>query len=173
MRRATLDSAMMAKHFAPVGARTPRSPLLATWFMSSGQLEKSGDDLALDATELSQDLQDWPTGHFVTRQRESDALLTELRQYEGRQLSTDERRARIALRNDLQVRTHIEAQAVQGVRPMLTEPDLRASLQSGNGLFDRSHLAIAAFVNEQLSPDAEGAATYLRLAPPDRSYNEH
>ena len=173
MRRATLDSSVMAKHFAPVGAQTPQSPLLATWFMSGGRLEKSGDDLALDIAELSQDLHDWPTGHFVIRQRESDALLTELRDYHGRQLSTDERRSRIALRNDLQGHTRIETRAVDAVRAMLTEPDLRASLQSWIEPFDRSHLAIEAFLNEQLFPDFDGPSTHLRLTPPGRCYSEH
>ena len=91
MRRATLDRAVMAKHFAPVGAKNPRSPLLATWIMSDGRLQTTGEHLALDVAELSEDLHDWPTGHFVIRQRESDDLLTELRRYEGRELSTDER----------------------------------------------------------------------------------
>lgn len=174
IRRAALDSAVMAKHFGPTGAQTPRSPLLATWFMSSGRLENSGDDLSLDVVELYQDLHDSPTGHFVVRQRESDALLTELRQYEGRELSTDERRARIALRKDLRARRDVEARAVQGVSAMLADPNLTASLTPFHWPIEKSHLAIEAFVNEQLNPEtAHGPATYLRLSPPGRDYHEY
>ena len=91
VRRAMLDPAVTAKHFGPSAGAAARSPLLATWFMSEGRLEMTGDDLALAVAELSQDLRDWPTGHFVIRQRESDALLSRLRNFEGRQLSRPDR----------------------------------------------------------------------------------
>lgn len=173
LRRATRDPAVMAKHFAPIGAQAPRSPLLATWFMSHGRLEKGGDDFALDVVELSQDLHDWPTGHFVIRQRESDELLAELGRYEDRQLSTEERRNRIALRTELRAHTDLEARAVQAVTAMLTDPDLVASLQSVFEPFDRSHLAVEAFVNDQLRPlSGHPGVGYLRLTPPGRAYHE-
>jgi hypothetical protein len=79
VRRATLDPQVADKHFGPSGGGAPRSPLLATWMISKGKLEKTGAELELSVKELTQDLHDWPTGHIVVRQRESDALLEKLR----------------------------------------------------------------------------------------------
>ena len=169
MRRAARDRSVMNKHFAPVGGEAPRSPLLATWFMSDGRLELTGDDLALGAAELSQDLHDWPTGHLVVRQRESDVLLAELRCYEDRDLTRNERQARIALRRKLRDLTDAEGLAVQVVTAMLTDPDLIVSLQSVYKPYERAHLAIESFLNEQLSssPQYEPGDRLLRLSPPD------
>jgi hypothetical protein len=63
--------------------------------MSKGKLEKTGKELELSVKELTQDFHDWPTGHIVVRQRESDDLLERLRAFEGRKLSNTERRKRI------------------------------------------------------------------------------
>lgn len=95
LRRATLDPQVANKHFGPSGGGAPRSPLLATWMMSKGKLEKTGKELELSVKELTQDFHDWPTGHIVVRQRESDDLLERLRAFEGRKLSNTERRKRI------------------------------------------------------------------------------
>ena len=72
VRRATLDPSVADKHFGPAGGGALRSPLLATWMMSNGKLEQTGEELALSVEELTHDFHDWPKGHFVIRQRESD-----------------------------------------------------------------------------------------------------
>ncbi|MEJ2375712.1 MAG: hypothetical protein P8Y71_09935, partial [Pseudolabrys sp.] len=122
LRRATLDQDVANKHFGPAGGGAPRSPLLATWMISKGHLEKTGRELALSVEELTQDLHDWPTGHFVIRQRESDALTEKLRHFESRNLSTAERKQRIALRKELRILTDAEERDVRGVKLMLTDP---------------------------------------------------
>jgi hypothetical protein len=96
VRRATLDRNVADKHFGSAGGGAPRSPLLATWMLSKGRLEKTGEELALSVEELIQDLHDWPTGHFILRLRESDDLTEKLRRYEGRNLSNNERKQRKA-----------------------------------------------------------------------------
>ena len=108
IRRAKFDPAVMAKHFGPSTGSEARSPLLATWFMAEGRLEMTGGDLALAVAELSQDLNDCPAGHFVIRQRESDALLSRLREFEGHMLSKPERETRISLRAQLRTLTNTE-----------------------------------------------------------------
>ena len=172
VRRAKLDSAVMAKHFGPSTGAGARSPLLATWFMAEGRLEMTDDDLALAVAELSQDLRDWPTGHFEIRQRESDALLSRLREFEGRMLSKPERETRINLRRKLRTLTNTEERAVRAVRVMLVDPDVSSWLQSIYEPYDRSPIAIEAFVNEHANPKMlPGMPTYLRMTPPDNPEN--
>lgn len=166
VRRATIDSSVADKHFGPAGGGAPRSPLLTTWIMSHGKLEKTGDELALSVKELVQDLHDWPTGHFVIRQRESDEILKKLRIYEGRELSTAERLARVALREELHALTDAEERAVRAVNLMITDPQL--SLWFLKVCEPDLPLAIEAFVNNELRPtlakDPQGAT--LRMSPP-------
>jgi hypothetical protein len=50
--------------------------------MSGGVLEKTGRELELSVAELAQDLRDMPAGHFVIRQRESDAIVEKLKAFE-------------------------------------------------------------------------------------------
>jgi hypothetical protein len=167
VRRATLDRSVADKHFGPTGG-APRSPLLATWFMSQGKLEKTGDELVLSVVELVQDLHDWPTGHLVIRQLESDKILEKLRIYETRQLSTAGRLARIALRKELLTLTDAEERAVRAVDLMITDPELSLWFLKVQEPHSDLPLAIEAFVNNALRPKLLKDPPYatLRMSPP-------
>lgn len=172
VRRATLDPQVANKHFGPAGGGAPRSPLLATWMMSNGKLELSGGDLELSVAELVQDLYDWPDGHIVIRQRESDVLLETLRHFEGRDLTTEQRKERVALRTQLQKLKAAEALAVQGVMLMLTDPvvsELILKVWEND-----APLAIQGFLNGHLGLGAQENSfgkTYLRLTLPDEDHH--
>lgn len=172
VRRSTLDPNVADKHFGPAGGRAPRSPLLATWMMSGGLLELTGQELELSVAELAQDLRDWPAGHFVVRQRESDKLVEELKDFERPGLSAAQRRRRIELREQLRRLTDAEARAVQGVRLMLADPDISSWLLK---VWEPAEvpLSVAAFINGHIDVGriSTRMSTYLRMAPanaPDR-----
>lgn len=170
VRRATLDPQVADKHFGPSGRGAPRSPLLATWMMSNGKLEKTGTELQISAKELIQDLHDWPSGHVVVRQRESDILLDQLRGFEGRELTKKEREERIELRDELRVLTNAEDEAARAIRFMLTDADVSPWLM--NSLEEDIPLAIEAFINNQLWPrktPSNASGVYLRMSPPGDS----
>lgn len=173
VRRATLDPDVADKHFGPIGGGTPRSPLLAVWMMSGGVLDKTGRELELSVAELAQDLRDMPSGHFVVRQRESEAIVETLKAFEGPGLSQSQRQERINLREKLRILTDREARAVDGVRAMLTDPDIapwvlqvwRPSL---------AHVSVSAYVQDHtggLIPT--GVSNWLRLYPPNDYLSEH
>lgn len=167
VRRAILDPQVADKHFGPSGGGALGSPLLATWMMSKHKLEKTGDELELSTKELIQDIHDWPTGHIVIRQRESDDLLEQLRSYEGRKLSVKDRKKRIKLRDDLRVLTDAEGEAAQAIMLMLTDPDVSTWLLK---VWENdAPLAIEAFINNHLRPRVGSSITsnqYLRMSPP-------
>lgn len=167
VRRATLDHWVADKHFGPSGGGAPRSPLLATWMMSNKKLELTGAELELSVTELVQDIHDWPDGHIVIRQRETDTLLEQLRPFESKHLSTAERKTRIRLRDDLRVLTDAEHDAARGVMLMLTDPLASCWLLEVWGR--DAPLAIEGFINHQLRPltvSSGSRETFLRLSPP-------
>jgi hypothetical protein len=168
VRRATSDSDVANKHFGPTGGDTPRSPLFTVWMMSGGVLEKTGRELELSVAELAQDLRDVPTGHFVIRQRESDAIVEKLKAFERPGLSSAQRQERISLREELRILTDREARAVHGVRAMLADPDIapwvlqvwRPSL---------AHASVAAYIQNHTggADIGTGISNWLRLYPPD------
>ena len=169
VRRATLDQSIADKHFGPAGGGAPRSPLLATWIMSNGKLEKTREERALSVAELAEDLHDWPTGRFVIQQRESDKILEKLRSYEGRKLSMAERKTRIALRKKLRVLTDAEDLAVRAVNLMLADPELSGWFLTNGEPNNGVPLAIEAFLKNHLRPEfgrVPHDATYLRVSPP-------
>ncbi len=177
VRRATLDPQVADKHFGPSGGGAPRSPLLATWMMSKGKLEKTGAELELSVKELTQDLHDWPTGHIVVRQRESDALLEKLRDYEGRRLPDKKRKERINLRDELRVLTDAEDEAARAIMLMLADTDVSVWVLK---VWEKdAPPAIEAFVNNQLRPRkrrSNAGTLYLRMSPPgdpERRCSEH
>lgn len=123
VRRATRDPEVATKHFGPNGGG-PRSPLLGVWYLSNGGLEGKKDELDVGIRELMQDIVDYPTGHIVVRQRESDILLEKIASFAGRPLKIAERKARIALRDELQRLTRQETNAISGIKLMLTNPEM-------------------------------------------------
>ena len=167
VRRATLIPAVADKHFGPSG-QGARSPLLVSWMMKAGKLERSGRDLRLDIAELILDLQDWPDGHIVVRQRESDALLQILRGYHGRNLSPTQRQAQVDLRKQLRRLVDQEARAVRGVTMMLTDPALSDWLLKVWEPNDDALVAVEAYLNNEIAPPGKTPmnATQLRLTPP-------
>ncbi|WFU52541.1 hypothetical protein QA639_22850 [Bradyrhizobium pachyrhizi] len=174
VRRATSDPDVADKHFGPTGGNARRSPLLAVWMMSGGALEKTGRELELSVAELEQDLRDMPAGHFVIRQRESDAIVEKLKAYERPGLSVAQRQERINLREKLRVLTDWEMRAVEGVRAMLTDR-LIAPWVLKAWSPSLVHVSVAAYVQN----DTDGAigkwspSSVLRLYPPNDRKREH
>ncbi len=171
VRRVTLNPAVADKHFGPSG-QGARSPLLISWMMKAGKLERSGPDLRLDIAELVLDFQDWPNGHIVVRQRESDALLQTLRGYHGRKLLPTEREAQIDLRKQLRRLVDQEARAVRGVTMMLTDPVMSDWLLKIWEPDNDAPVAVEAYLNNEVVPRSAKSpvnATYLRLTPPHAS----
>jgi hypothetical protein len=152
-----------------MGSGAPRSPLLATWMMSQGKLEKTGTELKLSVKELIQDLHDWPTDHVVVRQRESDALLEKLRAFEGKTLTNKERNQRIKLREELGRLTDAEDEAARAIMLMLADPIMSVWLLKIWRDDDDAPRAVEAFVNSQLWPRKDppnASGVYLRMSPP-------
>ena len=182
VRRATLDPRVADKHFGPAGGDAHSSPLLATWMLSRGILEKTGEDLNISTYELVQDFNDWPSGHIVVRQREIDFLLEELRHFEGKPLSQNERKLRIKLREELHALVDAEEQAKRAITFMLTDPEVSVWLLK---VWEQhAPVIIKSFINNQLQPSSTmhsavgitlplglGSTHYLRMSPPgDQSW---
>ncbi|MFG1464288.1 hypothetical protein V5F77_15460 [Xanthobacter sp. DSM 24535] len=173
LRRAIKDAQVADKHFGPNGG-APRSPLLGIWYTKDGRLEKTSSALSLDFRELWEDFQDWPDGHVVVRDRQSDSLIEKIAALGENPKSTTLREQRLELREQLRGVQRREVAAQNGVVRMCTMPELRTYLYQ----VKQPKLAaecIGAFINEQMA--APGSRNYqssqfLRMQPPNNKRNE-
>lgn len=174
LRRALKDPQVAEKHFGPMGSAL-RSPLLGTWYTKNGSLEKTSEELALDFQELWEDFQDWPTGHIVLRDRETDDLYQQIATIGDSPQSTSARKQLLKIRQKLRGLARRENAAQEGVVRMCTMAELRTYLYRVKGP-ELAADCIAGFINEQMSPP--GAKSYsmdsrfLRLHPPNNARSE-
>ena len=105
-----------------------RSPLLVVFYLKGGRLEAVGEDLKLAIRELVQDFGDDSSGHIVVRQRESDAMVDEIVASGNPRSTKRDRRQRIELRDQLHRLTRQESRGAEGVRLMLTDPQMTSWL---------------------------------------------
>jgi hypothetical protein len=174
LRRATKDIQIATKHFGPNGG-SPLSPLLGTWYTEGGRLEKPDAVISLDFRELWQDFQDWPNGHIIIRQRETDILVQKIAALEESPKSKTSRERRFELREQLSRLRRREEATQDGVKRMCTMPELRFYL------YMIKQPAIAAkctigFIHEQmLVPDTKYHVNqvFLRMYPPNNLRKIH
>lgn len=167
LRRALKDPQVADKHFGSKGSPA-RSPLLGTWYTTDGRLEKTSSELSLDFQELWEDFQDWPNGHIVIRDRETDSLNKQIAALGDGVRTKSKRKERLALRQQLRGLKRREEAAQEGVVRMCTMAELRTYLYR----VKEPKLAadcIAGFVNEQMSGPgsrARKSGQELRMTPP-------
>ncbi|MXN30117.1 restriction endonuclease [Delftia sp. CH05] len=167
VRRITLQRNVAAKHFGAVGGSAPE-PLLKTWFSSNGILEVDETAFELEVRELELDLNDWPSGRLVIRQRESDALLQKLRNYENRQLNDAQRRDRIKLRQQLRRLVSDEERAARHILRVMNEDTLSSYVCKA--WEEDTPQILRAYIQTSLDQESfiVGAGTIeLRIFPPD------
>lgn len=101
IRKVTLFSNVASKHFSSGSNANEFSPLLATWYIRAGKIELSGKEWANAVRKLAEDFYDWPTGHIVIRQRETDELIEEINKLETHSTQVNTQQTKLELRQKL------------------------------------------------------------------------
>ncbi|HLO64934.1 MAG TPA: hypothetical protein VK165_18385 [Azonexus sp.] len=123
VRRVARYDDVARKHF-PLGTRGDGfTPLLATWYTRDGKLEVTGEEWELSVRELGEDYQDWPSGHVVVRQRETDDLATKIGGLQG--TSNNDREHKLKLRRELRLMREKEARLEKTIRKLYTHPQFK------------------------------------------------
>lgn len=94
--------------------------------------------------ELVHDPRDFSAGRIVLRQRESDELVAQLAVYDGRDLTIEERKTRLALRDKLALKEQREMRISRGLKLLLGDPTL-SPWDPGDAA-----RAVTGFVNHEL-----------------------
>lgn len=107
VRKIALYPMVAKKHFS-VGANSNEfSPLLSTWYTSDGKVELADEEWSIAVRELYEDYHDWPTGHVIVRQRETDELVKKINEMAVEPIQKDIRIKRLELRKKLrQMKKH-------------------------------------------------------------------
>ncbi|WP_024527270.1 restriction endonuclease [Serratia fonticola] len=101
VRKIALYPMVAKKHFS-VGANSNEfSPLLSTWYTSGGKLELADEEWSIAVRELFEDYYDWPTGHIIVRQRETDELINKINKMAVESIQKNIRIERLELRKKL------------------------------------------------------------------------
>lgn len=161
-RRITLNKIVADKHFGATDGST-QSPLLASYFAKCGKLRLTNEALAISLSELLLDFQDWPNGHVVVRQLESDAVAEEIKAVEVGSLTDSKRKQRIELRTKLLKLRKKEERIAIALRFFFSTPRFRDWLEIWK---DEQATIIRCFVEQQLNGSFSGEHYELDLWPP-------
>ncbi|BBB62016.1 hypothetical protein UNDKW_3743 [Undibacterium sp. KW1] len=161
-RRVTLNKVVADKHFGATDGST-QSPLLASFFVKDGKLQLTEEALDIVVSELLLDYQDWPKGHVVVRQLESDELAEEIKRVEVGSLTNSKRKKRIYLRTKLLKLRKKEVRIATALRFFFTTPSVQDWFEVWQ---DEQATIIRCFVEQQLNEGFSGKHNELDLWPP-------
>lgn len=162
-RRVARYDDVARKHFPLGGHENGFTPLLATWYTRDGKLEATSEEWALSVRELGEDYQDWPSGHVVVRQRETDDLVTKIRGMQG--TSNEDRKHKLELRRELRHMREKERRIEQTIRRLYTHQLLKSYMLE---VYDKDSPTILQSVIEfEVRQDLQSAGECkIRILPP-------
>lgn len=167
VRRVAQYERVARKHFPVGGGSGEFSPLLATWYTTGGKLELTDSNWHLAVCELGEDFHQWPTGHVVIRQRETDALMEKLHGVEKKLPSPKARLARIQLRRELRYMRDREKRIEETIRMLYTNERLKVyMLDLDVAGVDASELLQAIIERELHQGPHDVCPQKIRLFPP-------
>jgi hypothetical protein len=166
-RRVTRYEQVAKKHFPGFGSAELVSPLLATWYTSRGKLELTGEEWNLAVGEAAEDFFDWPGGHIVVRQRETDTLSQELQELVGAQRSTALRSRTLKLRQKFRRMLVAERQVEATIKLILSYEKFRSYFLTLWGEHDDLPIVIRSIIEDYLDPELGPAHDLkIRVHPP-------
>lgn len=170
VRRVALYDRVARKHFSLGGTKIDFSPLLATWYTTDGRLELATRDWGVAVGQVSEDFYDWPTGHVVVRQRETDAMLNELQAMEKMPSSLQGRTEKIRLRRKLRGMKEKERRLQETIRMLYTNELLKFYMMDLDESGKDAQEILKAIIESDLC-QCVGSAGYekIRLFPPTPS----
>lgn len=166
VRRVARYAVVANKHF-PLSSGGSFSPLLATWYTSNGELELTGEEWKLAVLEIGEDLQDWPTGRLVVRQRETDAVLSLLQEADVQAMDSEQRRERIELRRRLRYLQDRERRAYETVHMLYTNDRLKFYMLELDDSGDDAQEILRSLIEFEMDPNlSDVMPCKIRLTPP-------
>lgn len=167
VRRVAQYDRVARKHF-PIGTTNNEfSPLLATWYTKSGKLELIDEGWHLAVGEVGEDFHEWPTGHLIIRQRETDAMMAKLQKMERRPATAQGRTAVLKLRRELRYSRDKERRVQEIIRMLYTNERLKFYMLDLDETGNDAKEIVQALIEFEVSKVSEDTwSEKIRLVPP-------
>jgi hypothetical protein len=167
IRKIILFPIVARKHFAVSANTNEFSPLLATWYTSSGKVELPGEEWSIAVRELAEDFYDWPTGHVIIRQRETDKLIDNINSLELNLIQENSRNERLKLRQTLRRMKESERYLQDILHNIFLNKKLRFYVFDLNEDESDAPGILRAIIENALSSiDTSFKPTKIKLSPP-------
>lgn len=167
IRRVALFEHVARKHFSVGSNKSQFSPLLATWYTRDGYVELSGTEWYLSVGEVGEDFYEWPTGHVIVRQRETDRIIESIKEKGDLSNCQEVRDTVIKLRRKIRTMKEMERSIQDTIRMVFTTERLRFYLCDLNDDGSDAPEILKCIIESELSilKDISGLSK-IRLYPP-------
>ncbi|MEQ1962752.1 hypothetical protein ABLB69_06170 [Xenorhabdus khoisanae] len=167
VRKIALFPSVASKHFSLGTNANEFSPLLATWYIRAGKIELADEEWSIAVREMAEDFYDWPTGHVVIRQRETDKLIEKINELDITPMQENARQIRLELRQKLRQMKENERYLQDVLRNVFTNGKLRFYIfdlcQDGG---DAPEI-LRSIIESRLSPvDSSFKPSKIKISPP-------
>ncbi|WP_336151301.1 hypothetical protein [Acinetobacter ursingii] len=125
VRKVALYDQVAKKHFSIGSSEHKFSPLHAIWYTNQGKLELTGLEWQLAVEEVSEDFAEWPSGHIIIRQRETDELLKQRQEIESLSRNVNQRKKLLLLRRELRYALQRERKIEHQIQQLYASESLR------------------------------------------------
>ncbi|WP_350326866.1 restriction endonuclease [Pectobacterium aroidearum] len=167
VRKISLYPMVAKKHFSAGAYSNEFSPLLTTWYTSSGKVELADDEWSIAVKELFEDYYDWPTGHVIVRQRETDELIKEINEMVALPIQESTRIKRLELRKKLRRMKEKERYLQDVLHNIFRNGKLKFYIFNLNEDGDDAPVILRSIIENSLSlTDISSRLSKIRIYPP-------
>lgn len=169
VRKVASHPIVAKKHFPIAGSEEVFSPLLASWHTKDGKLQISEAEWILAIGELCENFYDYPSGHIVIRQQETDAKIAELQAKKKPGANTERRKEILHLRRELRYAKEKEHDIQDCIQAIFRNSVLASYMRD----IDDSGVGTAKIIKGLIElglapPGVDLSFQKIRLTPPER-----
>ncbi|ENU24161.1 hypothetical protein F993_01477 [Acinetobacter proteolyticus] len=167
--RLSICNKTIKKHYNIGSDENYFSPLISTWYIKNDKIELNGDNWTQEVKKCCLDFYDYPNGHLVIRQRETDVLLKKLK-LSVNPKNLKEANALICLREKIKRNTLKEKEASLCVERIIKSKTIMNSIVSSysdtpdNYYFDK---VLTSVIEKFFSINNESYFPKISLIPPE------
>lgn len=167
VRKISLYPLVASKHFSLGANSNEFTPLLSTWYTSNSKIELANEEWSIAVRKLFEDFYDWPTGHIVVRQRETDKLIEEINEIDIAPKQIDIQIKRLELRKKLRRMKENEKYLQELLHNIFKNEKLRFYIFDLNEDRDDAPVILRAIIENSFSLiDVSSRPSKIRLYPP-------
>nr|WP_313257048.1 hypothetical protein [Serratia bockelmannii] len=167
IRKVALYPMVAKKHFSVGSTLNEFSPLLSTWYTVDGKVELGNKEWSIAVRELFEDFYDWPTGHVILRQRETDELIKKINGLENGFVQGATREGIVELRKELRRMKEVERELQEIIHNIFKNRKLKFYIFDLPEDEEDAPVILRAIIEDRLSlKDISRRLAKIKICPP-------